>query len=272
MPGNVGAMSRSPVLSGTILATRNVAVRVTSLTRPRTGSTPSSRSHRASRSDPSRPNRSARSRSDRSESFEPFESFNAVTSEYGISRSPTRSVFARYVNIGCARRPAPFERLRHRCGSRRRPAGRHRRRSTARARRSSPPWCSGRRPRAARWLRTACSIAAVASESGSCPETSSVLTRPSTDRSCCSRESGTNTARTSPCCGSSANSPSRFDGMTRRTVSRSVRPDLVPAAVQRLERDIRRTLHPHQDHAVCGSARSAAPAPGSHTRRDWTDR
>ena len=47
--------------------------------------------------------------------------------------------------------------------------------------------------------------------------------------------------------------------------------DLVAATVQRLERDIRWTLHPHQDHAVRGRLESASPAPGSHTRLDWTD-
>ena len=76
-----------------------------------------------------------------------------------------------------------------------------------------------------------------------CCETSSALTRPRELEVLLQAASGTNTARTSPCCGWSENSPScarREHG--RATSSRSVRPSVLLPAVQRLERNRGRPL------------------------------
>ncbi len=64
----------------------------------------------------------------------------------------------------------------------------------------------------------------IAASSPDPPASSTVLTWPFTARSRWTRRSGAKTARTSACCGWSANSPSRSRGSTPVSVSRSVRP------------------------------------------------
>ena len=217
------------------------------------------------------PNRSARSRSDRSSAFEAFivQSRDERVRDFAVADAErVRQIREHRLRT----QPGAFERLCHRCG-----------RGSSSSPASAPIESAdvGRQRLRIqtdilelRVARNARSIGA--SDWHPSPPrrltTSSVFTRPSTARSCCSRDSGTNTARTSPCCASSANSPRRLgrDDPAHRQSQRAA--DLVPPAVQRLERNVRRTLDPHQDHAVLRQRRSAWPAPDSRRRRGLMDR
>ena len=155
----------------------------------------------------------------------------AVTSEYGTSRSPTFIVLARYVNTGWARLPSDAT---ARCtASAARSSSRPASDSTTSARPSSA--LRTRRPTSstvAAWRTIDSSAAAapgppssaVSSRSSSRCDTSTVFTRAPTSSSARRRSSGRNTARTSPCCAASENSPICDGSTTKAVVRRSVRP------------------------------------------------
>ena len=75
------------------------------------------------------------------------------------------------------------------------------------------------------------------------PASSTVFTRPGTPRSRWTRASGAKIARTSDCCGWSANSPRRSRGKDTRQLKSQCPADVLLAAEERLDRDLRRLLH-----------------------------
>ena len=147
---------------------------------------------------------------------------SAVTSEYGVTRSPRRISLARYVRMGCSPRspPAVAARAAATTSSFSSPAVD----STARA--PGPGSARTRRPRSPSCVvaRRAASMPATAGAPDPTPASSSVLASRPSSRSRCMRSRLTNTARENPCWGRNENSPRSAGASTSRMLSRIVLP------------------------------------------------